>query len=219
MKRRGRRALAFKQDMPASRIQEQHALPKPIQRHQTREPEFRSVSPRSGKNDMIFVIRTGVKIHTKKADRRRTGEAASRPAFRAGGRVMFIRGGLKKNGTLTCDARRSMAAEEGRRGSQWRGFPRLQRPFLLPLDGGSVHTDGREKRNRNGAQGSGTNYEVQPQGVRKRRFSLPLLLLGFLRTTGGVLYSILLQRGRGRFDQGRAGAGRCAEGSAGSRDG
>jgi hypothetical protein len=33
-----------------------------------------------------------------------------------------------------------------------------------------------EKRNRNEAQGSGTNDELQPQGVRKRRFPLPLLL-------------------------------------------
>jgi hypothetical protein len=105
---------------------------------------------------------------------------------------MFLRGGLKRKGTRTCDGRRSMATEEGRRGSQWRGFPRLQSLFPLPLDGGSVHTDGREKRNRNGAQGPGTNYEVHPQGVRKRRFSLSLLLLGFLRTT--ILYSLLLQR-------------------------
>jgi len=77
--------------------------------------------------------------------------------------------------TRTCDWRKKIGE------SQWRGSPprlwSVPSAFFPPVrPDGSVHPMAREKRNRNEAQGSGTNDELQPQGVRKRRFPLPLLL-------------------------------------------
>jgi hypothetical protein len=82
-------------------------------------------------------------------------------------------------------------------------------------------------KGRNEAQGSETNDELQPQGVRKRRFRLLPLLTG-LPVSQSFLYPPRERRRRNRkqrrggeraeeqFDQE---GGRCAEGFVGTRGG